>query len=58
MPRAHGGDVSCEDGTRTDLEFLKEMHIAVQEAGVDKINLPDTVGTMSPAAMEYLVRKS
>ncbi len=48
-------EFSCEDGTRTDLEFLKEMHRAVQEAGVDKINLPDTVGTMSPAAMEYLV---
>jgi len=48
-------EFSCEDGTRTELEFLKEMHMAVQEAGVDKINLPDTVGTMSPAAMEYLV---
>ncbi len=48
-------EFSCEDGTRTEIEFLKEMHIAVQEAGVDKINLPDTVGTMSPGAMEYLV---
>jgi 2-isopropylmalate synthase len=48
-------EFSCEDGTRTDLDFLKEMHVAVQEAGVHKINLPDTVGTMSPAAMEYLV---
>jgi 2-isopropylmalate synthase len=48
-------EFSCEDGTRTELDFLKEMHIAVQEAGVDKINLPDTVGTMSPAATEYLV---
>ncbi|MCG7844252.1 MAG: 2-isopropylmalate synthase [Methanomassiliicoccales archaeon] len=48
-------EFSCEDGTRTELDFLKEMHLAVQEAGVDKINLPDTVGTMSPAAMEYLV---
>jgi len=55
--KAHGMTVefSCEDGTRTDLEFLKEMHIAVQEAKVDKINLPDTVGTMTPQAMEYLV---
>lgn len=48
-------EFSCEDGTRTELDFLKEMHIAVQDAGVDRINLPDTVGTMSPAAMEYLV---
>ncbi|QLH75448.1 MAG: 2-isopropylmalate synthase [Methanomassiliicoccales archaeon] len=55
--KAHGMTVefSCEDATRTDLDFLKEMHIAVQEAKVDKINLPDTVGTMSPPAMEYLV---
>ncbi len=48
-------EFSCEDGTRTEMDFLKEMHVAVQEAGVQKINLPDTVGTMSPAAMEYLV---
>lgn len=55
--KSHGLTVefSCEDGTRTDLEFLKEMHLAVQEAGADKINLPDTVGTMSPTATEYLV---
>lgn len=56
--KGHGLTVefSCEDGTRTDLDFLKEMHLAVQGAGVDKINLPDTVGTMTPAAMEYLVK--
>ena len=50
-------EFSCEDATRTDLGFLKEMHLAVQEAKVDKINMPDTVGTMSPPAMEYLVRE-
>jgi len=57
--KAHGLTVefSCEDATRTDLSFLKEMHIAVQEAKVDKINMPDTVGTISPPAMEYLVRE-
>ena len=48
-------EFSCEDATRTDLDFLKEMHIAVQEAKVDKINVPDTVGTISPPAMEYLI---
>ncbi|MGD0817791.1 MAG: 2-isopropylmalate synthase, partial [Methanomassiliicoccales archaeon] len=55
--KSHGltVEMSCEDGTRTSLEFLKQMHTAVQDAGVDKINLPDTVGTMSPAAMEILV---
>ncbi len=57
--KSHGLTVefSCEDGTRTDLPFLKEMHQAVQQAGVDKINLPDTVGTMSPPAMEMLVKE-
>ncbi|OPY31022.1 MAG: 2-isopropylmalate synthase [Methanomassiliicoccales archaeon PtaU1.Bin124] len=57
--KSHGLTVefSCEDGTRTDLAFLKEMHQAVQQAGVDKINLPDTVGTMSPPAMEELVKQ-
>ncbi len=57
--KSHGVMVefSCEDGTRTDLSFLKEMHIAVQNAGVDKINLPDTVGVMTPPAMEYLVKE-
>ena len=55
--KSHGliVEFSCEDGTRTDLGFLKEMFLAAQEAGVDKINLPDTVGTMSTPAMEYLV---
>ena len=57
--KSHGLTVefSCEDATRTKLDFLKEMHIAVQEAGADKINMPDTVGTMSPPAMEYLVKE-
>jgi 2-isopropylmalate synthase len=57
--KSHGLTVefSCEDATRTELPFLKEMHLAVQAAKVDKINMPDTVGTMSPPAMEYLVRE-
>ncbi|MBI0583949.1 MAG: 2-isopropylmalate synthase [Methanomassiliicoccus sp.] len=57
--KSHGLTVefSCEDATRTDLEFLKEMHVAVQGAGVDKINVPDTVGTISPPAMEYLIKE-
>ena len=57
--KARGLEVefSCEDATRTSLEFLKKMHIAVQEAGVDRINVPDTVGTISPTAMEYLIRE-
>jgi 2-isopropylmalate synthase len=48
-------EFSCEDATRTPLEFLKEMHKVVQEAGADKINVPDTVGVISPPAMEFLI---
>jgi len=57
--KSHGLTVefSCEDATRTELPFLKEMHLAVQAAKVDKINMPDTVGTMSPPAMEFLVKE-
>ena len=55
--KSHGMTVqfSCEDATRTDLDFLKEMHIAVQDAKVDSINIPDTVGVITPHAMTYLV---
>lgn len=57
--RQHGLAVefSCEDATRTDLDFLKEMHQAVQGAGVEMINVPDTVGTIGPPAMEHLIRE-
>jgi len=48
-------EFSCEDATRTSIDFLKEMHVAVQEAGADKINVPDTVGVISPPAMEHLI---
>ncbi|MCL2786681.1 MAG: 2-isopropylmalate synthase [Methanomassiliicoccaceae archaeon] len=55
--RSHGLRVqfSCEDATRTDLNFLKEMHIAVQDAGAETINVPDTVGVIYPTAMTYLI---
>lgn len=48
---------SCEDATRTELPFLKQMHQAVQEAGADRIDVPDTVGVMTPPAMDFLIRQ-
>ena len=48
-------EFSAEDGTRTELEFLHRMHKAVQEAGVDRIDIPDTVGVMTPTAMTQFV---
>jgi len=31
------------------------MYRAAVEAGADRINVPDTVGVMSPEAMKYLI---
>jgi len=54
----HG--VICEfspmDATRTDLDFLKKICKAAEEAGADRINIPDTVGIMAPHSMEKLIR--
>lgn len=57
--RDHGLTVewSCEDATRTELEFLKEMHRLVQEAGAHRVDVPDTVGVMTPPAMDFLIRQ-
>ncbi len=57
--KSHGliVEFSSEDATRTDLEFLKHVHAKVQEAKVDRIDVADTVGTISPPAMGYLIRE-
>ena len=53
----HGliAEFSCEDGTRTELQFLDVVHRAIQEVGVDRIDIPDTVGVMTPTAMAPFV---
>jgi len=53
----HGliAEFSCEDATRTDLEFLHEVHKAIEEVGVHRIDIPDTVGVMTPPAMMQFV---
>jgi len=53
----HGliAEFSCEDGTRTGLDFLEVVHKAIQEVGVDRIDIPDTVGVMTPPAMTQFV---
>ncbi len=54
----HG--VICEfspmDATRSDFKFLVKICKAAEEAGADRINIPDTVGIMAPQTMEKLVR--
>jgi len=48
-------EFSCEDATRTGLDFLGVIHKAVEDAGVDRIDIPDTVGVMTPQAMREFV---
>ncbi len=55
--KSHGFVVefSSEDATRTELPFLQLVHEKVQEAKVDRIDVADTVGSMSPPAMRHLI---
>lgn len=55
--RAHGLQVqfSCEDATRSDMNFMKEVLLAVQEAGACAVNIPDTVGVIIPKAMGNII---
>jgi 2-isopropylmalate synthase len=56
--KSHG--LVCEyspmDASRTDREFLKRICKAAEEAGADRINIPDTVGIMIPTTMQQLIR--
>ncbi len=51
--KAHG--VKCEfspmDATRSEMPFLKKICQAAQKAGMDSLNLPDTVGIMIPRSI-------
>jgi 2-isopropylmalate synthase len=55
--KEHG--LTCEfspmDATRSDLTFLLKVCKAVQDAGMDRLNVPDTVGIMIPKTMTKLI---
>lgn len=53
----HGVTVefSAMDATRTGLGYLKQIYRATVEAGADRINVPDTVGVITPRGMNYLI---
>src|ERR671933_2230936 len=55
--KKHGMKVefSAEDATRSDKEFLKEIFKAVEIAGADRIDIPDTVGYATPQYITELV---
>ena len=46
------------DGTRTDLDFLRKIYVAVLEAGAAEIVVVDTIGACGPEAVEFLVRQT
>lgn len=48
-------EFSPEDATRTDPDFLRKILEAVEEAGADRINIPDTVGTATPERMFEII---
>jgi 2-isopropylmalate synthase len=50
-------EFSAEDATRTEIGFLKDFYKAVVGAGVIRINIPDTVGIMTPNKMSQLVKE-
>lgn len=50
-------EFSCEDATRSEIGFLKEIVDAVIHAGAKTINLPDTVGYTTPAEYHHLVKE-
>ncbi|MDX9972569.1 MAG: 2-isopropylmalate synthase [FCB group bacterium] len=49
-------EFSAEDATRSELPYLAQVVAAVIEAGVDVVNLPDTVGYTTPEEMYEMFR--
>jgi 2-isopropylmalate synthase len=47
---------SAEDATRSDLDFLIKANKVAVENGATRINIPDTVGTITPQAFGYIVK--
>ncbi len=44
------------DGSRADLQFLRQIYSAAIDAGAKEIVLVDTIGVCTPEAAEFLVR--
>ncbi|MEE2606079.1 MAG: 2-isopropylmalate synthase [Thermoproteota archaeon] len=56
--KQHGLNIrfTVEDGSRAEPQFLMKVCKAIEEAGVDRISLPDTVGIMRPIGMYNFVK--
>ncbi|HEX5975924.1 MAG TPA: 2-isopropylmalate synthase, partial [Nitrososphaeraceae archaeon] len=57
--KKHGLQVefSAEDATRSDRDFLNRIFKSVEEAGADRIDIPDTVGYATPEYISSLVEE-
>ncbi len=49
---------SAEDATRSDLGFLIKANLTAVESGATRINIPDTVGTISPIGFGHIIQKN
>jgi 2-isopropylmalate synthase len=56
--KKHGIQVefSAEDATRSDRMFLNQVFKAVANVGVDRLDIPDTVGYATPQYIEQIVK--
>jgi 2-isopropylmalate synthase len=50
-------EFSAEDATRTDLDYLEQVSMAVVAAGARTVNLPDTVGYSTPDEHAALISR-
>jgi isopropylmalate/citramalate/homocitrate synthase-like protein len=50
-------EFSCEDATRTSLDYMLSVYEAAVGAGADRLNVADTVGAMVPEAMYSLISR-
>ncbi len=48
---------SAMDATRTEMDYLKTIYKAVEEAGVDIVNVPDTVGIATPFKFYDIIKE-
>ncbi len=57
--KSHGVECmfSAMDATRTEMDYLKRIYKAVEEAGVDIVNVPDTVGVATPFRFHDMIKE-
>ncbi len=55
--KSHGFKIrmTAEDASRTDPDFLIQFCKSIDEAGVDRIGVPDTVGVLTPHGMRNMI---